>query len=61
MTCDTFTGIPYIKFNNYNGNDSGSTIDIDLLQVFAKPLVKYVIFKNRYKSLHLHEVSHMSI
>ena len=30
---------------------------IDLLQVFAKPLVKYVIFKNRYKSLHLHDVS----
>jgi hypothetical protein len=49
---DKFTGIPYIKCSN-----SVSPIDIDLLQVFAKPLVKYVIFKNRYKSLHLHGVS----
>jgi hypothetical protein len=46
------TGIPYIKCSN-----SSASIDIDLLQVFAKPLVKYVIFKNRYKSLHLHDVS----
>ncbi len=49
---DKFTGIPYIKCSN-----SSRPIDIDLLQVFAKPLVKYVIFKNRYKSLHLHDVS----
>jgi len=47
-----FTGIPYIKCSN-----SSSPIDIDLLQVFAKPLVKYVILKNGYKSLHLHDVS----
>lgn len=52
---DKFSGIPYIKCSNY-GNSS-CPIDIDLLQVFAKPLVKYVIFKNRYKSLHLHDVS----
>jgi DNA polymerase family B len=50
---DKFTGIPYIKCND----NSSSTIDIDLLKVFAKPLVRYVIFKNRYKSLHLHDVS----
>ena len=49
---DKCTGIPYIKCSN-----SSSPIDIDLLQVFAKPLVKYVIFKNKYKSLHLHDVS----
>jgi hypothetical protein len=49
---DKFTGIPYIKCSN-----SSSPVDIDLLQVFAKPFVKYVIFKNRYKSLHLHDVS----
>jgi hypothetical protein len=52
---DKFSGIPCIKCSNY-GN-SGSPVDIDLLQVFAKPLVKYVMFKNRYKSLHLHDVS----
>src|SRR5215831_7380177 len=52
---DKLTGIPYINCSNY-GN-SGSPVDIDLLKVFAKPLVKYVIFKNRYKSLHLHDVS----
>ena len=49
---DKFTGIPYIKWSN-----SASPIDIDLLKVFIKPLVKYVIFKNRYKSLHLQDVS----
>ena len=51
---DKFTGIPYIKCSNSN---SSYPIDIDLLKVFAKPLVKYVIFKNRYKSLRLHNVS----
>jgi hypothetical protein len=51
---DKFTGTPYIKSNKYG---SSSTTDIDLLRVFAKPLVKYVIFKNRYKSLRLHDVS----
>ena len=49
---DKFIGIPYIKCSNSN-----CPIDIDLLRVFAKPLVKHVIFKNRYKSLHLHDVS----
>jgi hypothetical protein len=53
---DKFTGTPYIKCSNYNSN-SASPIDVDLLRVFAKPLVKYVIFKNRYKSLRLHDVS----
>jgi hypothetical protein len=52
---DKFTAMPYIKCGDYS--NSSRTIDIDLLKVFAKPLVKYVIFKNRYKSLHLHEVS----
>ncbi len=55
---DKFTGIPYIKCSNFSWNGNSSCpIDIDLLKVFAKPLVKYVIFKNRYKSLHLHDVS----
>ncbi|MGC1931804.1 MAG: hypothetical protein WA667_22780 [Candidatus Nitrosopolaris sp.] len=54
---DKFTGIPYIKYSNYGNSNSNCTIDIDLLQVFAKLPVKYVIFKNRYKSLHLHDVS----
>ena len=46
-----FSGIPYIESNiSYNRT---TTTDIDLLQVFAKPLVKYVIFKNKYKSLHV--------
>ncbi len=49
-----FTRIPYIISTNY-GNCS--ITDIDLLRVFVKPHVKYVIFKNRYKSLHLHDVS----
>jgi hypothetical protein len=57
ISYDKFTRIPYIKCSNYCNSDSSSTIDIDLLKVFAKPLVKYVIFKNRYKSLHLHNVS----
>ena len=52
---DKFTRIPYIKCSNYDS--SSSPVDIDLLQVFAKPFVKYVIFKNRYRSLHLHDVS----
>jgi hypothetical protein len=52
---DNFTRIPYIKCSNQDS--SFSPVNIDLLQVFAKPLVKYVIFKNRYKSLHLHDVS----
>ena len=45
--------MPYIKSH---GNKNKTT-DIDLVKVFAKPLVKYVIFKNRYKSLHLDEVA----
>jgi DNA polymerase elongation subunit (family B) len=55
---DKFSGMPYIKNNNYNSssNKTSTTVDIDLLKVFAKPLVKYVVFKNKYKSLRLHEV-----
>jgi hypothetical protein len=55
---DKFSGIPYIKNNGNNyGNNNKSTTDIDILKVFAKPLVKYVIFRNKYKSLRLHEVA----
>jgi hypothetical protein len=47
-----FSGIPYVRnIGTYH------TTDIDLLQVFAKPLVKYVILKNKYKSLRIHEVA----
>lgn len=55
---DKFSGIPYIKNNNnYGSSNKPITTDIDLLNVFTKPLVKYVIFKNKYKSLRLHEVA----
>ncbi len=55
---DIFTSIPYIESHKTGNNNSISTKvkDIDLLKVFAKPLVKNVIFKNKYKSLHLDEV-----
>jgi len=49
---DPYSGIPYIK----NSSCNAIVTDIDLLQVFAKPFVK-VIFKNKYKSLHLGEVA----
>ena len=50
-----FTSIPFIKKDSQKNNQAFVS-DIDLLQVFAKPLVKNVIFKNKYKSLHLDEV-----
>lgn len=53
---DRFSGIPYIK-NNSRSDSIHATRDIDLFKVFAKPFVKYVIFKNKYKSLRLHEVA----
>jgi hypothetical protein len=46
---DKFTGIPYIR--------QVKTFDIDLLKVFVKPLVKSVIFRNKYKGLGLDEVA----
>jgi hypothetical protein len=52
---DRLSGIPYIK--NSESDGIHATRDIDLLKVFAKPLVKYVIFKNKYKSLRIHEVA----
>ena len=51
---DGFTSIPFIKDTQKNSRLFIS--DIDLLQVFVKPLVKNVIFKNKYKSLRLDEV-----
>ena len=54
---DTFTSIPYIKNDFYQKSNQAFISDIDLLQVFAKPLVKNIIFKNKYKSLRLDEVS----
>ena len=53
ISYDKFSGIPYIKTHE----NKNKTIDIDLVKVFAKPLVKYVVFRNRYKSLHLNEVA----
>ena len=52
VSYDKFTGTPYIAKKM-----ATKTVDIDLLKVFAKPLVKNVIFKNRYKTLALQEVS----
>ena len=56
---DDFSGRPYI-WTTCNSDSSTTTkrlIDIDLLQVFAKPLVRTIMFKNRYKGLHLDEVA----
>src|SRR6476661_2868687 len=50
-----FSGIPYIKKDIFTIGNSVFIADIDLLNVFAKPLVR-LIFKNKYKSLHLDEV-----
>jgi hypothetical protein len=47
---DKFTGKPFIS--NY-----GATTDIDLFSVFAKPFIRHVIFKNKYKNLNLQEVA----
>jgi hypothetical protein len=52
---DKFTAIPNVE-NTVIGTNRYFIADIDLLQVFAKPLIKNVIFKNKYKSLHLDEV-----
>jgi len=65
---DNFSGRPYIWTTcNSNPNSetttptialtTGQVVDIDLLQVYAKPLVRTTIFKNRYKGLHLDEVA----
>ena len=48
---DKFTGIPFIK--SPVGN---MTVDIDLLKIFAKPLIR-TLFKNKYSSLKLHDVA----
>lgn len=53
---DDFSGIPFIKNDNYVINQKFVS-DIDMLKVFAKPLVRVNFFKNKYKSLHLDEVS----
>jgi hypothetical protein len=50
-----FTAIPYVK-NTVIGANRHFIADIDLLQVFTKPLVKNIFFKNKYKSLRLDEV-----
>ncbi len=50
-----FSGIPYVKRDIFTTNSRIFQADIDLLKVFAKPLVR-LIFKNKYKSLHLDEV-----
>lgn len=49
-----FSGIPYIKRDAFTPNKI-FLADIDLLKVFAKPLVR-LFFKNKYKSLHLDDV-----
>ena len=51
---DRFTSVPYIK-EDYQNYKQSFIADIDLLSVFAKPLVRNV-FKNRYKSLRLDAV-----
>jgi len=51
---DKFTSIPCIK-KDYQNYKQAFKADIDLLQVFAKPLIRNV-FKNRYKNLRLDDV-----
>lgn len=53
VSYDKYSGMPYIKSHE----NKNKITDIDLVKVFAKPFVKHVIFKNRYKSLHLDEVA----
>ena len=48
---DKFTGKPFIS--SYDA----TTTDIDLCLIFSRPLVRHVIFKNKYKSLRLQEVA----
>ena len=43
-----FTSIPFIKKDSQKNNPAFVS-DIDLLQVFAKPIIKTIIFKNKYK------------
>lgn len=50
-----FSGIPFIKKDVFTKNSKFFQADIDLLKVFGKPLVR-LIFKNKYKSLHLDDV-----
>ena len=50
-----FSGIPNVKKDIFTTGNSVLIADIDLLKIFAKPLVR-LIFKNKYKSLHLDEV-----
>ena len=49
---DKFTGKPFIS--RYKAL---TTTDIDLCLIFSRPLVRHVIFKNKYKSLRLQEVA----
>jgi len=54
---DKYSSIPYLKKDIFTSKNCILESDIDLLQVFAKPLVKTNLFKNKYKSLRLNEVS----
>lgn len=50
-----FSGIPYITRYAFATAGRNFQADVDLLKVFAKPLVR-LFFKNEYKSLHLDDV-----
>jgi len=53
---DKYSNTPFITNDIFANNNRVFKADIDLLQVFAKPLVRS-IFKNKYKSLRLDDVS----
>jgi hypothetical protein len=53
---DKYSSVPYLKKDVFTTGKSHLKADVDLLKVFAKPLVRTSIFKNRYKSLHLENV-----
>ncbi len=54
---DKYSSVPYLKKDIFATSKSQLIADVDLLKIFAKPLVRTSIFKNRYKSLHLENVS----
>jgi DNA polymerase elongation subunit (family B) len=54
---DKYTSVPFLKSDVFTSGKSRLKADIDLFQVFAKPLVRTSILKNKYKSLRLDDVS----
>lgn len=56
ISYDKYSSVPFIKKDMHTTRNSILESDIDLLQVFSKPLVRISINKNKYKSLRLDDV-----